>query len=204
VIVGAVWLVHRWRLPPGERRPRCCHPRTNPLRTSRFSGRSRLRRCAGASLRICADRAAQPSAARLDQQLRGTTVLSLQPAVVCGIVRLHLRAGAVRRPRARSDRTGTLRFDQQRSWRASSRRFAARLGDLRIGRHRLSVGLALGGTRRCGRTRLDCCVWAGLARRGGTARDSQSVSRKSLSLAYRRGDTSLLSGRRHRYSTVDG
>ena len=82
VVLGAVWLVHRWRV----RRARAAANQVG-VDASRPTRRGSADCAAadggagalGAAVWICADRAAQPSAAGLDEQLRTAALLPVQP-----------------------------------------------------------------------------------------------------------------------------
>ncbi len=90
------------------------------------------------------DRSAEPPAAGLDQQLRPTPLLSLQPALVCGQLRVYCRTRDVGLAFAGVDCAGVARAHRSRKSAGSGRHFVGAAGPFLRSREWFSFGVGVG------------------------------------------------------------
>ncbi len=173
VVVGLVWLLHRWRerirgvrpVDPnltsvGNGRFRRNGETSSEAKAGSFSGlmyglkpdpsrlRQPLSQCSGAlglALFDGADCRAEPSAAGLDEQLWVAAIFPLQSALVCGELCFYCRAGAVGAVLSGAGCAVAAGAGGCGDWRAAKDLSRAGMGDLCAGRHGAAVGLAMDG-----------------------------------------------------------
>ena len=144
VVVGMVWLLHRWN---EKRRLRKARPAEPLSRRTPSASPSAARGALGLALFHLLHRRALPHPARLDQQLRRPPVFPVQSPLVCGQFHVHRRAGAVGAFSIGFGHAVVVGSGGSRNRRAPGAVSRARLGDIRPGRHGGTVGMAMGGAQ---------------------------------------------------------
>ncbi len=110
--VGVVWLYDRWVTARRLRKVDALSQNAKAPPPAPLDDPLGLALSDGLALRV------QPPAARLDEQLRPASILSVQPALVCGQLRLYRRAGAAGSARLGARDSGAAGAGRRRDRRA--------------------------------------------------------------------------------------
>ncbi len=149
----------------------------------------------GPALLFRIDRPTEPSPARLDQQLRPTSLFPVQSPLVCGLLCLHLRTRPVPHPRCGSRCSSFIRADRQRDRRPQTRLQGTELGHLRLAGYGLTLGPPLCRAPEGHSTRSEQL----LQRRQCPARGGRPLPDQPIPLADRRRNPHLLPGLHSRH-----